>query len=31
MYAFPDLAELEACLGVLMEAEPPLVVRLWIG
>jgi hypothetical protein len=28
MYAFPDLAELEACLGVLMEAEPPLVVRL---
>lgn len=28
MYAFPDLAEVEACLGVLMEAEPPLVVRL---
>jgi hypothetical protein len=28
MYAFPDLAELEACLAVLMEAEPPLVVRI---
>lgn len=28
MYAFPDLAELEACLAVLMEAEPPLVIRL---
>ena len=28
MYAFPDLAELDACLAVLMEAEPPLVVRL---
>jgi uncharacterized protein len=28
MYTFPDLAELEACLAVLMEAEPPLVVRL---
>lgn len=28
MYAFPDLAELEACLGALMDAEPPLVVRL---
>ncbi|MEI7614635.1 MAG: DUF480 domain-containing protein [Betaproteobacteria bacterium] len=28
MYAFPDLDEVEACLGVLMEAEPPLVVRL---
>ena len=28
MYAFPDLAELEACLAVLMDAEPPLVVRL---
>ena len=28
MYAFPDLAELEACLEVLMEAEPPLVLRL---
>ncbi|HLP30497.1 MAG TPA: YceH family protein, partial [Geothrix sp.] len=28
MYAFPDLAEVEACLSVLMEAEPPLVVRL---
>ena len=28
MYAFPDLAELEGCLEVLMEAEPPLVVRL---
>ena len=28
MYAFPDLAEVEGCLAVLMEAEPPLVVRL---
>jgi hypothetical protein len=28
MYAFPDLAEVEACLGVLMDAEPPLVLRL---
>src|ERR1035438_4108669 len=28
MYAFPDLEELEGCLAVLMEAEPPLVVRL---
>ncbi|MEI6592045.1 MAG: DUF480 domain-containing protein [Holophagaceae bacterium] len=28
MYAFPDLDEVEACLGVLLEAEPPLVVRL---
>jgi hypothetical protein len=28
MYTFPDLAELEACLAVLMEAEPPLVLRL---
>jgi len=28
MYAFPDLAEVEACLDVLMEAEPPLVMRL---
>ena len=28
MYAFPDLDEVEACLAVLMEAEPPLVVRL---
>ena len=28
MYAFPDLPEVEACLGVLMEAEPPLVLRL---
>src|ERR1035438_2763412 len=28
MYAFPDLAEVDACLAVLMEAEPPLVVRL---
>ncbi len=28
MYAFPDLPEVEACLAVLMEAEPPLVVRL---
>ena len=28
MYAFPDLPEVESCLAVLMEAEPPLVVRL---
>jgi hypothetical protein len=28
MYPFPDLAEVESCLAVLMEAEPPLVVRL---
>jgi len=28
MYAFPDLAEVEGCLAVLMEAEPPLVLRL---
>lgn len=28
MYAFPDLEEVEGCLAVLMEAEPPLVVRL---
>lgn len=28
MYPFPDLAEVEGCLAVLMEAEPPLVVRL---
>lgn len=28
MYAFPDKEELEACLGALLEAEPPLVVRL---
>jgi uncharacterized protein YceH (UPF0502 family) len=28
MYSFPDLAEVESCLAVLMEAEPPLVVRL---
>jgi hypothetical protein len=28
MYTFPDLAEVEGCLAVLMEAEPPLVVRL---
>jgi uncharacterized protein len=28
MYAFPDLAEVESCLAVLMETEPPLVVRL---
>lgn len=27
MYAFPDLDEVEACLAVLMEAEPPLVIR----
>ncbi|MFN7959409.1 MAG: DUF480 domain-containing protein [Holophagaceae bacterium] len=28
MYAFPDLAEVEGCLAVLIEADPPLVVRL---
>jgi uncharacterized protein YceH (UPF0502 family) len=28
MYPFPDLAEVEGCLAVLMEAEPPLVLRL---
>jgi uncharacterized protein YceH (UPF0502 family) len=28
MYPFPDLTELEGCLAVLMDAEPPLVVRL---
>ena len=28
MYAFPDLAEVETCLAALMEAEPPLVLRL---
>jgi uncharacterized protein YceH (UPF0502 family) len=28
MYAFPNLAEVEGCLAVLMEAVPPLVVRL---
>ena len=28
MYAFPDLAEVEGCLAVLMEAEPPLAARL---
>ncbi|WP_372342171.1 YceH family protein [Geothrix sp. PMB-07] len=28
MYAFPDLAEVESCLTILMEAEPPLVRRL---
>ena len=28
MYAFADLAEVEACLAVLMDAEPPLIVRL---
>ena len=28
MYAFPDLAEVEGCLAVLLEAEPPLVLRL---
>lgn len=28
MYPFADLAELEVCLGALMEAEPPLVLRL---
>jgi len=28
MYVFPDLAEVEAGLKALMEAEPPLVLRL---
>lgn len=28
MYAFPDLAEVEAGLSALMEAEPPLALRL---
>lgn len=28
MYAFPDLAEVEAALASLLEAEPPLLVRL---
>jgi hypothetical protein len=28
MYAFPDLAEVESCLAVLVEAEPPLVLRM---
>lgn len=28
MYLFPDLAELEGCLAALMEAQPPLAVRL---
>lgn len=28
MYAFPDMAELEACLGALLEADPPLALRL---
>ncbi|WP_306672471.1 YceH family protein [Geothrix fuzhouensis] len=28
MYVFPDLAELESCLTALMEAEPPLALRL---
>lgn len=28
MYAFADLAEIDAALASLMEAEPPLVVRL---
>ncbi|WP_306672141.1 YceH family protein [Geothrix campi] len=28
MYAFPDLAELEGCLEALLEAEPPLALRL---
>ncbi|GLH67636.1 YceH family protein [Geothrix edaphica] len=28
MYVFPDLAELESCLAALMEAEPPLALRL---
>ncbi len=28
MYVFPDLEEVEGCLDVLMEAEPPLVLRL---
>jgi hypothetical protein len=28
MYAFPDLPEVDAALGVMLEAEPPLVTRL---
>ena len=28
MYPFPDMTELEACLGTLLETEPPLVLRL---
>jgi hypothetical protein len=28
MYAFPDLAEVEGCLEVLLDAAPPLVARL---
>lgn len=28
MYSFPDLGELEACLGALLESDPPLVTRL---
>jgi len=28
MYVFPDMEELEACLGALLEADPPLVARL---
>ena len=28
MYVFPDLAEVEGCLAVLLEAEPPLAIRL---
>ncbi|HEX9081567.1 MAG TPA: DUF480 domain-containing protein, partial [Holophagaceae bacterium] len=28
MYTFPDMTELEACLALLLEAEPPLVERL---
>ena len=28
MYAFPDLAEVEGCLAILLEMEPPLVIRL---
>jgi hypothetical protein len=28
MYVFPDMEELEACLGTLLEADPPLVLRL---
>ncbi len=28
MYAFPDRGEVEACLEVLLDADPPLVLRL---
>lgn len=28
MYAFPDMGELEACLDLLLEAEPPMAERL---